>query len=311
MLRTIIGAMVLVAGLIGLPAFAEEGKGTMQAMPAPKTSGHVPANGVDYYYAVYGEGEPLLLLHGGLGLIEMFGPNLATLAAGREVIGVDLQGHGRTPLGDRPIDLEDIGDDLAVILDRLGYERVDVLGYSFGGGAALRLAMQHLDKVRRLAVVSAGFARDGFFAEMLPQQAAVGAGLAEMMKATPMYASYAAVAPDVGEFPALLDAMGALMRQPYDWSAEVKALAMPVMLVYGDADMYRPEHIVAFYQLLGGGLRDAGWMREHMAPNRLAILPDLTHYEIFASPRLVETVLPFLNGESGAKSWAEQVGEAP
>lgn len=310
MLRTIMVAVVLGAGLFRLPALAEEETATMPAMPVPKTSGHQPANGVDYYYAVYGEGEPLLLLHGGLGLIEMFGPNLATLAEGREVIGVDLQGHGRTPLGDRPIDLEDIGDDLAVILDALGYDQVDVLGYSFGGGAALRLAVQHPDKVRRLAVVSAGYARDGFFAEMLPQQAAVGAGLAEMMKGTPMYQSYAAVAPDVDEFPALLDAMGALMRQPYDWSADVKALAMPVMLVYGDADMYRPEHIVAFYQLLGGGLRDAGWMRETMAQNRLAILPDLTHYEIFASPRLVEAALPFLDGKGGAKSWAEQVGGA-
>ena len=84
---------------------------------------------------------------------------------------------------------------------------------------------------------------------------------------------------------------------------------MPVMLVYGDSDMFRPEHIVEFYQLLGGGLRDAGWMREHMSQNRLAILPDLTHYDIFLSPALAETVLPFLNGESGAKSWAEQVEE--
>ena len=101
--------------------------------------------------------------------------------------------------------------------------------------------------------------------------------------------------------------MGELMRQPYNWAEDVKKLKMPVMLVYGDSDMIRPEHIVEFYQLLGGGLKDAGWMREHMSQNRLAILPDLTHYEIFVSPKLAPTVLPFLNGESGAKSWAEQV----
>ena len=96
--------------------------------------------------------------------------------------------------------------------------------------------------------------------------------------------------------------MGELMRQPYNWAADVKTLKMPVMLVYGDSDMFRPEHIVEFYQLLGGGLKDAGWMREHMSKNRLAILPDLTHYEIGAAPALGHTVLPFLNGESGAKS---------
>lgn len=84
---------------------------------------------------------------------------------------------------------------------------------------------------------------------------------------------------------------------------------MPVMLVFGDSDMYRPEHIVSFYQLLGGGLRDAGWMRENISQNRLAILPDLTHYDIFLAPQLPATVLPFLNGESGAGSWAEQVGD--
>ena len=95
--------------------------------------------------------------------------------------------------------------------------------------------------------------------------------------------------------------MGDYMRQPYDWADDVKKLKMPVMLVYGDSDMFRPEHIVEFYQLLGGGLQDAGWQREHMSKNRLAILPDVTHYEIFVAPALAHTVLPFLNGESGAK----------
>jgi pimeloyl-ACP methyl ester carboxylesterase len=97
------------------------------------------------------------------------------------------------------------------------------------------------------------------------------------------------------------------MRTPYNWAEEVKTLAMPVMLVYGDSDMFRPEHIVEFYQLLGGGLKDAGWGRENMSQNRLAILPDRTHYELFMAPELVDTVLPFLNGESRTKSWAEQV----
>jgi hypothetical protein len=101
--------------------------------------------------------------------------------------------------------------------------------------------------------------------------------------------------------------MGELMRTPYDWSEDVKQLRGPVMLVYGDSDMFRLEHIVRFYQLLGGGQRDAGWQREHMAPNRLAILPGLTHYEIFLAPAMASTVLPFLNGESGTPSWANQV----
>ena len=223
------------------------------------------------------------------------------------MIAVDLHGHGRTQLGERKISLVDQGDDLATLLDQLGYGQVDVLGYSMGAGIAFRLAVQHPNKVRRLALVSAGFAQDGFYAEMLPMQAQVGAPMAEMMKDTPMYKSYVAVAPNPAEFPKLLDRMGELMRTPYNWADDVKKLKMPVMLVYGDSDMFRPEHMVEFYKLLGGGQRDAGWMREHMSPNRLAILPDVTHYDIFMSPALPAAVLPFLDGKRGAQSWAAQV----
>src|ERR1044071_2535489 len=101
--------------------------------------------------------------------------------------------------------------------------------------------------------------------------------------------------------------LGAYMRKPYDWSADVKKLTMPVMLIYGDSDMFRPEHEVKFYQLLGGGLKDAGWQREHMSQNRLAILPNVTHYEMGLAPQLVDIALPFLNGQGRTKSWDEQV----
>lgn len=274
-----------------------------QEVPKPDSSGYVAANGVNYWFEIHGKGEPLLLLHGGLGSTGMFGPVLTTLAETRRVIGVDLHGHGRTALGTRKVNLIDIGNDLAVIVRALSLNQVDVVGYSFGGGAALRLAVQHPTLVRRLVVASAPYAQSGFFPEMLPQQAAVGAAMADAMKETPMYKSYAAVAPRPQDFPRLLDAMGEFMRQPYDWSADVKKLAMPVMLVFGDSDMIRPEHIVSFYQLLGGGLKDAGWMRENMSKNRLAILPNVTHYEAFATPAIVAAVLPFLNGEKQSSTW--------
>jgi pimeloyl-ACP methyl ester carboxylesterase len=303
--------IILAAAILGCHSSQTE-KGsapvTTTTKPTPsKKSGHLAVNGLDYYYEVHGTGEPLLLLHGGLGSIEMFGPVLPKLAETRQVIGVDLHGHGRTSLGDRKMSLPDMGDDMAVILDKLGYKQVDVMGYSLGAGVAFRLAAQHPNSVRRLVLVSGAFSRDGFYAEMLPLQSQVSAAAAPMMKETPMYKSYVAIAPHPEDFPKLLDRIGELMRTPYDYRDDVAKLTMPTMLVYGDSDMFRLEHAVEFYKLLGGGQKDAGWMREHMAQNRLAILPDLTHYEIFMAPALATTVLPFLDGKHGAGSWAEQV----
>jgi pimeloyl-ACP methyl ester carboxylesterase len=275
------------------------------AQGADMKSGYAPANGIKYYYEISGKGEPLLLLHGGLGSTDMFKPIMPAFTAHRQVIAIDLQGHGRTELGTRKIDLQDLGDDIASVLTQLGYKNLDVMGYSFGGGVAFRLAVQHPAMVRRLALVSAGFAADGFYPEMREQQKQLNAGFAEAMKPTPMYQSYVAVAPKPEDFPRLIQAMGDLMREPYDYSSDVQKLTMPTMLIFGDSDMYRPEHIVEFYKLLGGGLRDAGWNRETMSKNRLAIIPDQTHYDIFFSPKLVATALPFLDGVSGSKSWAE------
>jgi pimeloyl-ACP methyl ester carboxylesterase len=261
-------------------------------------NGYVEANGLNYYYEIHGSGEPLLLLHGGMGSIEMFLPALPELAAEREVIAVELQGHGRTAIGDRKISMEDLGDDMAVIVRELGYSEVDAMGYSFGGGVAFRFAVQHPEMVRRLVIMSAGFSTGGFHPEMRPMQAQMSSAAADMMKDTPMYDSYMALAPRPEDFPVLLDRMGDFMREDYDYTEDVKKLEMPVMLVFGDSDMFTTPHMAEFYNLLGGNTKDAGWQRENMSQNRLAILPDTTHYDAAYSPLLAPAVLPFLNGVS-------------
>lgn len=239
----------------------------------------------------------------------MFAPILPKFAEHRTVIAVDLQGHGRTALGERPLGLEAMGDDMAAIVKALGYDKVDVMGYSLGGGVAFRMAVQHPEAVRRLVMVSTGYAANGFYDEMRPKQAQVSAAAAEFMKDTPMYKSYVAVAPKPEDFPKLLDALGAFMCKDYDFSADVPKLKMPVMLVYGDSDMYKPEHEIKFFQMLGGGLKDAGWMREHLSQNRLAIIPNRTHYDVFFAPELVASTLPFLDGVTKVKTWDEIVSE--
>jgi len=310
MKRSVLSTLYAAAAALVLTSPTHAQEPTMSkttAAPARIEAGHVEAGGIRYYYEIHGSGEPLLLLHGGLGSAGMFAPILPMLAEKRRVIGVDLHGHGRTELGNRPIELDAMGRDMATILDSLGIKQADVLGYSMGGGVGFQLALQHPHKVRRLVLASGLMARDGFYPEILAQQAHLGAEMAAMMKDTPMYQSYVAIAPKPEDFPRLVEAMGVLIKKPFDWSAEVPKLKMPVMLVYGDGDMFRPEHIVKFYQLLGGGLRNAGWQRETMPQNRLAILPNVTHYDLFMSPELPRTVLPFFDGYGKAQSWAEEV----
>jgi pimeloyl-ACP methyl ester carboxylesterase len=261
-----------------------------------RTNGYVAANGIDYYYEVHGDGEPLLLLHGGLGSIEMFEPDIPALAADRQVIAVEMQGHGRTSLGDRKISAVDMGDDMATIVRELGFGRVDAMGYSLGAGVVFRLAVQHPDLVRRLVLVSGSFSTDGFHREMRPIQAQMSSTVAEAMKGTPIYETYLRLAPNPDDFGRLLDRMGDFMREDWDWRDDVAGLTMPVMLVWADSDMFTTTHMAEFYNLLGGNVRDAGWQRENMSQNRLAIIPDRTHYDIGTAPELVTTVLPFLNG---------------
>ena len=275
--------------------------------PAPRKTGTLAVNGLHYYYEIHGGGEPLLLLHGGLGSIDMFRPMLPALAERRQVIAVDLHGHGRTALGDRAFSLIDQANDMAEIIKQLGFTQVDTMGYSLGAAVAFRLAVQHPQAVRRLVLVSCVFSTEGFYPEMLPQQHAISGAMADMMKDTPMYKSYVKIAPHPEDFPKLLDRLGEYMRKSYNWADDVKKVQAQTLLVYGDSDMFRPEHIVQFYQLLGGALRDAGWGREHKSRHQLAILPDVTHYDMFLSPQLVPTVRPFLDGKSNVATWADQV----
>jgi pimeloyl-ACP methyl ester carboxylesterase len=261
-----------------------------------KTGGnYAEVNGIRLYYEVHGAGEPLVLLHGGLGAVEMFGEVLPLLAEGRQVVAVDLQAHGRTADIDRPLGYEAMADDVAALIEHLGFERADVMGYSLGGGAALQTVIRHPAAVRKLVVVSTPFKRDGWYPEVLAGMGQMGPEAAEPMKATPMYALYSSVAPRPDHWPVLLTKLGALLSKDYDWSGDVAAMGMPTLIVVGDADSVRTSHAVEFFELLGGGKQDAGWDGSGMPASRLAILPARTHHDIFSSPALASAVAPFLD----------------
>lgn len=285
--------LTTVAGLPAASSLLAQTAATTQ----PKT-GYAPINGLRLYYEIHGTGEPLILLHGGVGSTGMFASILPELSKSRQVIAVDLQGHGRTADIDRPLKIETMADDIAGLMRHFRIDSADVMGYSLGGEVALRTAIQHPRVVRKMVGVSSTFRRDGWYPEILAGMSQMGAAAAEPMKHTPMYEMYSRIAPNPDDWPVLLTKLGDLLRQDYDWSKEVAAIHSPTMLVFGDADAVRPVHAVQFFELLGGGKKDGGWDGSGISRARLAILPGLTHYNVFSSAALPAAVIPFLEANA-------------
>src|SRR6266704_3651430 len=203
------------------------------------TGKYASVNGINLYYEIHGTGKPLIMFHGGFGTFEMFAALSPALAEKYQVIGVDLYGHGRTALTDRPIRFEQMADDIAGLIHHLGLEKADLLGFSLGGAVALQTAIRHPERVAKL-----------------------------------------------------VEAMG----QDYDWTERVSALRTPTLIIAGDSDGLPPSHAVAFFNLFGGGLKDAGWNGEHLIPSQLAILPGATHYNtVFRADLLLPVLSPFLD----------------
>ena len=190
-----------------------------------------------------------------------------------------------------------MGDDIAALIEHLGLDRADLVGYSLGGGVAFQTAVNHPKLVRKLVIVSANVRRNAIYPDMLAQQGMMGAAMADNLKGTPMYESYMRLAPRPEDFGRLLDKMGASMAQDFDFSDEVRGLQVPTMFMAADADMFPPSHAVEAFALLDGGQRDGGWMGESRPKggHALAIVPGVQHYNILTSPVFAQTVLAFLD----------------
>lgn len=261
------------------------------------TGSYADLNGLTMYYETHGAGRPLILLHGGLGSGEMFGPNIELLAADHQVIAPDLQGHGRTADIDRPLSVEFMAGDIAALIEHLRLDKPDIVGYSLGGGVALFTAARYPHLVGKLVAASMYLRPDVVDPALRAQQGQVNAAAAEFMKETPMYQLYERVAPRPEDFGRLLDKICAFMADPYDHTEVLRSLTVPTLLVAADADQAPPQHYVDMFAMLDGGLRDGGWMGENRpkSGHALAILPGLQHYNLFASPLFAAVTLSFLD----------------
>jgi pimeloyl-ACP methyl ester carboxylesterase len=257
------------------------------ANATPQT-GYAPVNGLNIYYEIHGAGRPLVLLHGAMGTIDMFGELLPALAKTHRVIAIEQQAHGRTADIDRPLRYEQMAEDTAALLRHLNIDNADVFGYSLGGAVAWQLAIRHPEVVRKLVVGSATYNNDGLYPEVL-------AGLEttftpEAFAGSPIEAAYARVAPNPDDFPTLVAKVQQLTREFAGWPPEaVRAIAAPTLVIIGDSDIIRPEGAAELFRLRGGGVPGdlAG-----LPPSQFAVLPGTTHMTLVQRADLLLAIIP-------------------
>jgi pimeloyl-ACP methyl ester carboxylesterase len=261
---------------------------------APALSETVEVNGMQMYYEVSGQGDPIVVLHGAYMSIAAMGAIIPRLAETHQVYAIEMQGHGRTTDIDRPITYQNLADDVAAFMDSVGLDRADVFGYSMGAAAGLQLAIRHPEKVDQLIAASVSYDESGWQPEMvamIPQMSP------EMFVGSPMETAYRELSPNPEGFRAFVEKLIALEHEPMEWEEEVRNLEAPVLLIAGDADVVTLEHTVAMFRLLGGGAM--GDMGQPLPSSRLAILPATSHTAVIGQVDLLMGLIePFLRGQT-------------
>ena len=259
----------------------------------PTSSGYADVNGIRLYHEIFGQGAPLVLIHGGLTTIGEMQGWVQSLAKSRQVIAVEMQGHGHTADTDRPMTFSTMADDIAALLDHLEIPKADLVGHSFGGECAIRTAIQYPARVRRLVVVSAPHARSCWYPETREGMSHVDASIAGNMMRTPT-GGLSKEWPEPHRFPTFLDKFGKMMSEDFDWSADIARLSMPVLLVFADNDSIPQKHIAEFFALLGGGVKEPGWINTQLSKSRLAVVSGYSHYNLISAPEVPEIIGKFL-----------------
>jgi pimeloyl-ACP methyl ester carboxylesterase len=257
-----------------------------------ETGNRVKVNGMQMYYEVSGDGDPLIVLHGAYMNIPSMGAIIPKLAKTHKVYALEFQGHGRTTDIERPITYQNLADDVAAFMDAVKLKKADVFGYSMGAIAGLQLAIRHPEKANKLVAASVAYDVEGWqpaFTDIIPQMTV------EMILEMPFAEEYRQLAPNPDGFPALAKKLIALEKEPMAWEADVRAMKTPVLIITGDADVNTLEHAVAMFRLLGGG--DMGDMGKPLPASRLAVMPATSHTAVITQPDLLHAFIePFLKG---------------
>lgn len=262
------------------------------AQQKPTTSGYAPVNGLKIYYESYGEGAPIVLLHGSFMTIGTnWGQLIPELSKTHKVIALEMQGHGHTADSDRPYSYTALADDVAGLLKYLDIKQADIIGYSFGAPIAYQLAIAHPQLVGKLVIISGVYKKAGW----LPQvQQAISGITPALFANTPMKQAYDSVAPDPAHWAAFITKMVKFAGQDFDLGDDnIKHLSSPVLMIMGDNDGVDLQYTTRTYQLLGGGVIGdlAG-----LPKSQLAIIPNSSHVGLMGKTEILSGImLPFLS----------------
>ena len=258
----------------------------------PATTGYAPVNGLKLYYETYGEGAPLVLVHGSYMNIPLnWGPLIPILSKNHKVIAFEMQGHARTADITRPYSYPALADDIAGLLRYLKIDSADVIGYSLGATIALQLTIAHPKMVTRLVFISSSYKYDGW---IKPARDLFPTIKPEFLEGTPLKTNYDSLAPDKSRWTAFVTKLSKFDATPFDLGDEkVKAIKCPVLIIKGDNDGVELSHVAEMYKLLGGGVFAD---MTGLPRSQLAILPAATHVSLMMeTDMLVSLIGPFLD----------------
>ncbi|SDF73977.1 alpha/beta fold hydrolase [Mucilaginibacter sp. P25] len=253
----------------------------------PSNSGYAPVNGIKVYYEVYGEGKPLILLHGAFMTIDgNWAELIPELSKNRKVIAIELQGHGHTPFSDRKLSYATLAHDVEGVMDYLKIDSADVAGYSMGGSVAYKFAIQAPKRLKKLVIISSTYKSSGWLPEITN---AFKSWKPELFMNTLMKAAYDAIAPDKTKWSKFIGQMIAFAREPFDFGdVNISKISAPALIIAGDNDGLDKFELAKTYKLLGGGVS------ADLAPmpkSQLAIVPSQGHVSLMMQTTTLLTYL--------------------
>ena len=273
----------VISAILFISAFQSNGQ---QIKPAD--SGYAPVNGTKIYYEVYGEGKPIVLLHGAFYTIQMnWGQLIPELSKTRKVIAIEFQGHGHSPYSDRKLDIVTFAKDVEGVMKYLKIDSADIAGYSMGGSVAYQFAVLSPKRLRKLIIISSTYKTSGWlpvvngaFKDFKP----------EFFDNTPLKTAYDAVAPDKTKWRSFLKQMFDFAKAPFNvGDSNIAKIAAPVLIISGDNDGLDKIELMKTYKLLGGGVSaDLG----QMPKSHLAIVPSQGHVSLMMQTKII---LDYLN----------------